>query len=252
MIVNDGFVRTLAAIKGGPVTVLLLLARIGTQATAPEVAAALGISTPSARAYLATLEAHGMAARIGTDWQIASAGRQMVIGESIAMSDIVGELAPANTQPIDAGSAEKKNIFSPPIIINDIKDSKSINSNNNNSGGEKIFHSQSNRGRQPQPSPFSAADEVAIGALCKVGVPRRQAEKAVSKSPLSSEIIAAQALAWVRYRNSERGANLRTGRGLSQFPFLVARRIEDGDLCPESDNGEAYSGYSGYSEAEAD
>lgn len=243
MVTNDGYIRTLAAIKGGPVTVLLLLCRVGSAVSVQEISAALSMSAPSVRGYLGTLAAYGLAASISGDWQVATAGRQMILGETSAMSDIVGEIAPA--QPNQTGEGrEEKNIFSSPIILlKEINTSEVINDKKKNSAERKnIFSQATRRGhKEADQSPLSAADEQAIGALVKVGVPRRVAEKSVSASPLSSELICSQALAWVRYRNSPRGMNLRA----SGFPFLVARRIQDGDLCPGDDGGEAYSGYSG-------
>lgn len=258
-------------LKGYPITLLLFLFVLRRPVHEKVIVGQLGMDKATARKHLGRLEREGLAVNVDEFWQLPAAGRQLAMDLALASpSGDAGEIAPAADQlQAPAGGLvivrKPRENFSPSIIsITESVDSPQETLNTNNTGARKFLaagpaadpHSRhiaqlvAGLARKGLPAP--AADDplppglrACVETLVReLGCPRRKAELAVADSPWDAGRIMAELQAWQARRASP------AGRGIdpSGFPFLVLRRLTDGEPCPAADasNPDPYSGYDAF------
>jgi hypothetical protein len=239
-------VRWIARLKGGPLTALILLLVYQRPVHRKAIMQQMQWDKTTARKYLATLEQERLAVQVEDVWQLPQAGYQLAL--TLVAVDApdqgAGEIAPAFT-----GELSRRGEISSPSIIS-VESSDSIESLNKttNTGGRKFLappkgrHSSGGqhiaavlaslaRKGAPAPAdddPFPADLRQCIEQLVHLGAPRRKAELAVAASPFDSATLAGEIVAWQRHYQSPAGRGIKA----DGFPFLVCRRLADGERCP--------------------
>lgn len=247
-------VEVVRALKGAPLSILVLLGLVGAPVSNEWLAAHSGYSDKPVAQALMYLREHGYVTLTTRGWQLAGGARQLPLGATFTP-----DVDPAQLQaegPLDADGRTLRegvgNSDSALIVV--LKDSEKESFNNNNNGAGEVGNSDSltegsfgrKRGQgahvaevaralmtrgaaapadDPLPPDLRAAAQRLVE---RVGLNRDRAELVVARSAWPAATILDQVDQWLAYQHSPLGANLDRAR----FPWLVAARIEACEPCP--------------------
>lgn len=248
-------VEQLRALKGAPLSIMVALSLVGAAVSNEWLVANTGYSDKPVASALMYLREHGYVVLTTGGWKLAGPERQMPLGASpdpsepfdpvplqagvpLETSDEPGALRQGvGNSDSESGVVVLKNLVNESIKNNNNNGASRRNSDSlteNRANGAHIAAVLERLVRKGQPGPAGddrLPPELLLCAERLVAVlhlSHERAELVVSGSPWDAAKILAEIDAWLIYRRSPDGANLKAGL----FPFLVAARIEKGDECP--------------------
>jgi len=245
-------VEKVLAIKGWPLTILVLMHTLNTRVQKRQLASFLSIGEHQTGRYIDALTSRGYVVQVESWYYLSRGGHQLLLGESLGLppGNAAEIPAPPDSPALTEDSLTTEGNKPPSISISDLKGPLGPLNTNNNTDEFVASRSQlipddpknprrlaailaalgrKGRDRPVEDDPFPPDLRRAVQHLVeKTGAPRRHAELAVAASPWDAPTLLEEINRWVTYKASSAGKSIKP----AGFPFLVCKRLHDGERCP--------------------